>query len=151
MELPGAPSRRATWAEIAAADPDVVVFMPCGYSLHQAAREAAELIKRPEVARKFMVAYLKGVRFYNDALSGKASRDELVAILTKSTSVKKPELYAKMAFPGLHPNGTLNTAGMEYDVKWWVSAGRMKESVDVATIVDASYAAYAVQQLGPYK
>ena len=109
------------------------------------------MIKRPEVARKFMVAYLKGVRFYNDALSGKASRDELVAILTKSTSVKKPELYAKMAFPGLHPNGTLNTAGMEYDVKWWVSAGRMKESVDVATIVDASYAAYAVQQLGPYK
>lgn len=109
------------------------------------------MIKRPEVARKFMVAYLKGVRFYNDALSGKASRDELIAILTKSTSVKKPELYAKMAFPGLHPNGTLNTAGMEYDVKWWVSAGRMKESVDVATIVDASYAAYAVQQLGPYK
>ena len=50
LSAPGASSRRATWAEIAAADPDVVVFMPCGYSLHQAAREAAELIKRPEVA-----------------------------------------------------------------------------------------------------
>ncbi len=50
LSAPGAPSRRATWTEIAAADPDVVVFMPCGYSLHQATREAAELLKRPEVA-----------------------------------------------------------------------------------------------------
>lgn len=46
----GAPSRRATWEEIAAADPDVVVFMPCGYSLHQAALEAKTLLERPEVA-----------------------------------------------------------------------------------------------------
>jgi len=109
------------------------------------------IIKRPEVARRFMVAYLKGVRFYNDALSGKASRDELVDILARHTSVKNRELYKKMAFPGLNPNGTLNTAGMEYDVKWWVSAGRMKEAVDVASIVDMSYANFAVQQLGPYK
>ena len=32
------------------------------------------IIGKPELARKFMVAYLKGVRFYNDALNGKASQ-----------------------------------------------------------------------------
>jgi iron complex transport system substrate-binding protein len=40
---PGAPSRRTTWDEIAAADPDVVVFMPCGYELAQAVDEAKHL------------------------------------------------------------------------------------------------------------
>lgn len=106
------------------------------------------IIGKPELAQKFMVAYLKGVRFYNDALAGKASRDELTQILIKHTSVKDPEIYKKMAYPGLHPNGTLNVAGMDYDVKWWAANGRMKEAIDPRRLVDASYAEQAVKQLG---
>jgi ABC-type nitrate/sulfonate/bicarbonate transport system substrate-binding protein len=109
------------------------------------------IIKRPDVARRFMIAYLKGVRYYNDALAGKVPRDELFAILTKNTSVKNPALYQRMVFPGLDPNGTLNVAGMEADVKWWVATGRMKQSVPVAKLVDASYAEQAVRELGPYQ
>ena len=41
------------------------------------------------------------------------SRDELAQILIKHTSVKDPEVYKKMAYPGLHPNGTLNVAGKQ--------------------------------------
>jgi iron complex transport system substrate-binding protein len=44
------PSRRATWEAIAEADPDMIVFMPCGYTLDQAVDEARRLIQRPEVA-----------------------------------------------------------------------------------------------------
>lgn len=106
------------------------------------------IIAKPELARKFMVAYLKGVRFYNEALAGKASLDELTAILIKHTSVKDPQVYKKMAYAGLHPNGTLNVAGMEYDAKWWLANRRMKEAVDPARLVDSSYAEYAVRQLG---
>ena len=97
------------------------------------------------------MAYLKAVRFYNDALEGKASREELVSILTKSTSVKNPELYRDMAFPGLDPNGKLNVEGMKQDVAWWVSAGRMKESVPVEKLIDASYVEAAVKALGAAK
>jgi ABC-type nitrate/sulfonate/bicarbonate transport system substrate-binding protein len=106
------------------------------------------IIGKPDLARKFMVAYLKGVRFYNDALSGKASKDELAQILIKHTSVKDPEIYKKMVYPGLHPNGTLNVAGMDFDVKWWAANGRMKEAIDPSRLVDMSYAEYAVKQLG---
>lgn len=106
------------------------------------------IIGKPDLARKFMVAYLKGVRFYNDALAGKASKDELTQILIKHTSVKDPEVYKKMVYPGLHPNGTLNVAGMEYDVKWWAENGRMKEAIDPKRLVDMSYAEFAVKQLG---
>jgi iron complex transport system substrate-binding protein len=48
---PGAPSVRVTWAQIAAAAPQIVVFMPCGYDLQAAVEEASRtLLQRPELA-----------------------------------------------------------------------------------------------------
>ncbi|HEX7132070.1 MAG TPA: ABC transporter substrate-binding protein [Iamia sp.] len=46
----GAASRRVTWSEIAAADPDVLVFLPCGYGLDAAVTEGRALVERPEGA-----------------------------------------------------------------------------------------------------
>jgi NitT/TauT family transport system substrate-binding protein len=109
------------------------------------------ITKRPDVATRFMMAYLKGVRFYNDALSGKAPRSELIGILTKNTTVKNAALYDKMALPGLDPNGKLNTAGMAEDMKWFLAEGRMKEAVDINKVVDTTYAEAAVKKLGEYK
>jgi len=40
---PGAPSAALRWEDVAAAQPEVVVFMPCGYDLPAAEREAKEL------------------------------------------------------------------------------------------------------------
>ena len=40
-------SRRVTWDEIAEADPEVVVFMPCGYGLERAKQEAEGLAEVP--------------------------------------------------------------------------------------------------------
>ncbi|HLN43208.1 MAG TPA: cobalamin-binding protein [Acidimicrobiales bacterium] len=45
----GTPSVRVSWAEIEAASPEVVVFMPCGYGLEAAATEGASLLARPEL------------------------------------------------------------------------------------------------------
>jgi NitT/TauT family transport system substrate-binding protein len=109
------------------------------------------IIKRPDVANRFMVAYLKAARYYNDALSNRIPRDDLIAILSKHTSVKNPELYRTMVFPGIDPNGGLNKTGMQEDVDWWVAAGRMKQKVDLGAIVDLSYSEHAVKQLGAYK
>jgi iron complex transport system substrate-binding protein len=51
LGCPGAPSVRVTWAQIGAAAPQVVVFMPCGYGLQAAAEEARRtLLTRPELA-----------------------------------------------------------------------------------------------------
>ena len=47
----GAPSERIRWSDIAAAEPDVVVFMPCGYELDAAVEEGRRtLVARPELA-----------------------------------------------------------------------------------------------------
>jgi NitT/TauT family transport system substrate-binding protein len=108
------------------------------------------MTKRPDLGRRFMVAYLKGLRFYNDALTGKASKDELVSILVKNTPVKDRKLYDQMVFPGLNPDGALNFESMKNDMEWFVSAGRMKEPVQVDRIVDNSYIEHALQKLGKY-
>jgi iron complex transport system substrate-binding protein len=47
---PGATSRRATWDEVAAADPAVIVAMPCGYGLERARHEASRLYEVAEIA-----------------------------------------------------------------------------------------------------
>ena len=44
----GQASRRATWAEIAEADPESLLLSPCGFSLQRAEQEVPGLITRPE-------------------------------------------------------------------------------------------------------
>jgi iron complex transport system substrate-binding protein len=45
------PSVRLTWEAVSAAEPQVVVFMPCGYGLEAATDEARRtLLQRPELA-----------------------------------------------------------------------------------------------------
>jgi iron complex transport system substrate-binding protein len=48
LTAPGEMSRRTDWKEIAEANPDVLVFMPCGYGLDAAVREARALASEPE-------------------------------------------------------------------------------------------------------
>ncbi len=100
LSAPGASSRRATWAEIAAADPDVVVFMPCGYSLHQAAREAAELIKRPEVAglRAVRAAGLWAVaatELFSRCTPAAAEAAEVLAAIVRGEPTEKARLVTE--------------------------------------------------------
>jgi iron complex transport system substrate-binding protein len=47
----GVDSRRLQWDQIAAAGPDVVVFMPCSYGLEDAMAQGRDLFAHPEFAR----------------------------------------------------------------------------------------------------
>jgi iron complex transport system substrate-binding protein len=47
----GARSRRITWDEVAAADPEVIILSPCGYSVDHGERELPALYARPEWTR----------------------------------------------------------------------------------------------------
>jgi len=47
LGTPGAPAPRITWDALRAADPDVIVVMPCGFGLERTRREATALIQQP--------------------------------------------------------------------------------------------------------
>lgn len=46
----GAPSRRATWPELIASNPDVILLVPCGYNLEQTATQGHALLARSDFA-----------------------------------------------------------------------------------------------------
>ncbi len=107
--------------------------------------------KRKAVAQRFMVAYLKGVRDYNNAFRKNIDRAAIVSILSKNTSVRAPGLYEKMIMPGLDPNGKVNAAGMANDMRWFLAKGYLKQEVDVSKAIDTSFAEDAVHTLGSYQ
>jgi NitT/TauT family transport system substrate-binding protein len=110
---------------------------------------------RPEVARRFMRAYLKGVRDYNDALEeGRLSgpnADEVIAILTRSTAVKDPGVFRAIHAQGCNPDGRVHEPSLRNDLEFFRSEKLIEGSVSVAQVVDHSFVDWAVNELGPYK
>jgi NitT/TauT family transport system substrate-binding protein len=114
------------------------------------------ITSRHDVAQKFMVAYLKGVRFYNDALvnghlRGRTS-NEVFAILTEVTKTKDPSVFRAMTANANDPNGHVNVASLKGDFAFLRDQGLLSDpNVSVDAAVDTSFAENAVKTLGPYR
>jgi NitT/TauT family transport system substrate-binding protein len=106
---------------------------------------------RPQLARDFMVAYLRGVRDYNDAFLKNRNRAEAVSILAKYTPIKDASLYDRMVLAGLNPDGYINAEGMRADQEWYLARGVLRERVDLDNLIDNQYVEQAIARLGPYQ
>ena len=107
--------------------------------------------KYPEQAKGFMVAYVKGLRDYNDAFEKNKGKDEIIKILTKHTKIKDAAIYNKVVPVGLSPDGMVNMLSLKQDAQWYHEKGYVKKLPDIDNIVDLSYSKHAVKVLGPYK
>lgn len=108
--------------------------------------------EQPDVARDFMVAFLMGVRYYNDAVV-KKQPDKLAAIkktVLERTSIKDPDLLDRAEWTHVDPNGVLDRIGLEHDYQWFREHGGLTESIDLDQLVDTSFADYAISVLGTY-
>jgi len=105
--------------------------------------------KQPQVADRFMLAYLKaGLEAYNALTAGKGGNaDELTAILAKNTAVKNPKLIAKMTSDITPPTTPLDPKPLGELEDSLIKHGSVKQKVDVSQIVDGSYLARAAQEL----
>ena len=114
-------------------------------------------IAQRALAEKFMVAYLKAVRDYNDALKGNrlagANAKEVIDILTEYTPVKDAKVYAEITPNACDPDGHVNAATLQKDLDFFKQRGYINADVKVGVpdLIDGSFAAAAVKQLGPYK
>ncbi len=107
---------------------------------------------RPEVGRRWMTAYLRGVRDYTDAIFKRGPhRDDVVAILAKWTGITDPSLYGKMGFPNLDPNGHINLDSVADQLSFHREQGNVPAAVELAQVVDTRIAEAAVQELGLYR
>jgi NitT/TauT family transport system substrate-binding protein len=111
--------------------------------------------ERPEDARKFMRAYLRGARDYNDALDGDrltaAAAADVIPILTEYSFIKNPDVYKAMRSHYVDPDGTNNVASLKEVWQFFKNEKMIDGSVTVDEVVDPSFAKWAAEQLGPYK
>ena len=106
--------------------------------------------KRTDVARAWTVAYVRGLRDYNDAVRNRRGREEIYQILMENTSVKDRAVYDRMVLPGMHPDGELNVASIREALSDFRASGDVKADIDLDQVVDLSFIRYARQVLGPY-
>jgi ABC-type nitrate/sulfonate/bicarbonate transport system substrate-binding protein len=104
-----------------------------------------------DLARRFLIAYLRGVRAYNDAFVKGEGRAEVVQILTENTGVKDPAAYERMAMAALDPDGLLARQSLQLDMDYFRQMGYYTGPITLDDLIDLSYAVHAVQQLGPYR
>jgi NitT/TauT family transport system substrate-binding protein len=109
--------------------------------------------QNPDVARRFMVAYIKGARLYNDAFDKKdaAKRRDVIDVLMKRTTAKDAALYDKMVMPGIDPNGKVNIDSLAEEQDYFLKKGSLKTKLDLNKVVDLQFADYAARKLGAYK
>jgi NitT/TauT family transport system substrate-binding protein len=112
-------------------------------------------LRHTEAAKRFMRAYIRAVRLYNDALkNGRLegpTSDEVISILSESTPVKSRELYKLITPTGINPDGHVNKESLAYDLAFYAEQGLIKGSVNLDEVIDASFVEAAVHVLGPYR
>jgi NitT/TauT family transport system substrate-binding protein len=109
------------------------------------------LVARPDIASRFMIGYLKGVRAFLDAFwLGRGDKSALITVLAQYTGVADRALWHKLRPPWVDPNGQVDVASLARDMRWNARAGYLHGDVRAEAVVDERFAACAVQELGPY-
>ncbi len=105
----------------------------------------------PDDAQRWMIAYVKALRYYNETLRDRRIRDDVIDILSARTPIKERAVYDKMVWPGFHPDGTVTVRGLlEYE-RWLLNERQIGEFLPPARFVDPSYAEQAVKVLGAFR
>ncbi len=112
---------------------------------------SGRLAAQPDLARRFMVAYLQGVRAYNDAFVKNQGRDDIVRVLTEQTLIKDPAAYDRMQMGGLDPDGRLARESLRFDMEFFRQQGYYTGPLTFDDLTDTSFVEHAAQQLGPYR
>lgn len=102
-------------------------------------------------ARGFMVAHLRGLRDYFDAVvAGTATIDEqedIFRILSKYTEIPVAN-YRSLALSGVHPNGIINSAALWRYQEEWLEWGIQQQPADIDRVINEAFLEYAWERLG---
>lgn len=105
--------------------------------------------ERNDVARRWSVAYVRGLRDQIGFMNGK-ERDVIGPILAKHTGVPL-EAIDQVAWGPVHADGKLNVESIMDAQRQLVEWGTLSQAQPVELVVDNQFAEYALQQLGPYR
>ena len=111
------------------------------------------IAQQPDVARDFMVAFLLGARFYNDAFMKRQPEalGEALDMIARRTGLTDRALLERVQVSYIDPNGALDRQALAADYEWFRQNRGLTATVDLNQAVDDSFANYAVSALGTYR
>lgn len=102
-----------------------------------------------DVATRFMIGYLQGVRDYYDAFVLKKNQDEAIDILIQTLPLKDPKVWKNFRPGNIDLNGKFNVASIKTQAAFYKQEGLVDGPVpDVDKYVDTSFADAAVKVIG---
>jgi NitT/TauT family transport system substrate-binding protein len=110
----------------------------------------------PEAATKFMRAYIRAARDYNDALkdgsiSGKGA-DDVIATLVEYTNIKDPKLHRETVPAAINPNGHVDIESLDGDLAFFKEQKLIqKADIKAAEVVDHTFVDKVVAEMGAYQ
>lgn len=102
---------------------------------------------KKEEAVKFMVAYLKGVRLYNQSLKDDVLRKILFRTVGKKLKISDESAWNRMVPVGLREDGRLSIDALQEDLEWYRRKGYLKSDLQAKNIVDHTFVDEAVKRL----
>jgi ABC-type nitrate/sulfonate/bicarbonate transport system substrate-binding protein len=107
--------------------------------------------QRTDTARRFMVAYLRGVRDYHRAFFGDGQgRAAVLELLTRITPVRDIALLERLAPAWIDPDGEVALESLRDVQRWYLERGELTGEIDLERAVDRSFVEYALARLGRY-
>lgn len=112
---------------------------------------SAKFIQNRAGASKWMLAYIQGIRVYDDAFIKGKDKDKVIQIMANETPIKDVKLWSEMIPAGLNPNGSLNVQSIADQEEFFKKLNLIKADTPApTTFIDQSFAEEAAKQLGPY-
>jgi NitT/TauT family transport system substrate-binding protein len=105
--------------------------------------------ENPEAVRRYVYAYLRGLRDYYQAfVKNQGDRGPVVAPLVNHTPIKDPNMFNVIGMHSVDPNGILNIQTWDPFQEYFLKRGLQNTKLDLSKYVDQSYLNAALDRLG---
>jgi NitT/TauT family transport system substrate-binding protein len=95
--------------------------------------------RNADLARGFMVAYVRGVRDYLDAVTRGRDRAAVAQSLVDLRVLREPGQLELLRPVGLNPNGRVNIAGMKDDLEHFLASGVRMHGIGQVQVAAAQH------------
>jgi NitT/TauT family transport system substrate-binding protein len=106
--------------------------------------------QNPELLRNYTLGYMRGVRDYCQAYHGGANRQDLIDLLIRSGTERRPEMLQRYPWPARNANGRLSVESLLDMQAWFAKAGLTQQQFPAERLVNYAYVDHAVAKLGPF-
>ena len=110
--------------------------------------------KRPDAAHRYMVGYVRALRYYHDALKdGKfagPTANDVISILQENIKLPDPTIFREMIPSGVTTTGRVDIPSLQFDYDVYRELGQIEKPINIRDSIDLSVADAAARQLGRY-